>query len=78
MISDCPYRCLTEGSLEDRFLSRDNKLRLINYLLTELQAAQILLARTEEAGGSSLPPETGAFSTSLVHLFIMAFCCGDS
>lgn len=37
----CPYKSLTEGLLQQRFASKDNRLLLLDYLLTELQAAQI-------------------------------------
>lgn len=37
----CPYRSLCEGPLQERFLTVDSNLLLIDYLLTELQAAKI-------------------------------------
>ena len=43
--SDCPYSCLTDGPVEQRLSRKDNKLILLNYLLSELQAARISAAR---------------------------------
>lgn len=42
---DCPYRCLTEGPVEQRLSCKENKLILLNYLLSEMQAARVLAAR---------------------------------
>ena len=39
--SDCPYKCLTDGPVEQRLSPKENKLILLNYLLSELQAARI-------------------------------------
>jgi hypothetical protein len=41
----CSYRNLTEGSIADRFRNPDNKLDLLEYLITELQAAKITAVR---------------------------------
>jgi hypothetical protein len=38
---NCPYSALTDGSIDQRLASKSNKLLLINYLVTELQAARI-------------------------------------
>lgn len=38
----CPYRNLMEGLIHERFLSAESKLDLLEYLVTELQAAKIL------------------------------------
>lgn len=37
----CPYKCLTDGPVEQRLSSKENKLILLDYLLSELQAARI-------------------------------------
>lgn len=37
----CPYRNLTGGLIEERFKSVENKLDLLEFLTTELEAAQI-------------------------------------
>lgn len=39
--TDCPYKCLTDGPVEQRLSTREDKLILLTYLLTELQAARI-------------------------------------
>jgi len=39
--TDCPYKCLTDGPVEQRLSTRENKLILLTYLLTELQAVRI-------------------------------------
>lgn len=40
-ISGCPYQTLSQGSMEDRLNSMDNKLLLLHYLLSKLLAARM-------------------------------------
>ena len=44
LFSGCPYACLTDGPIGKRLFSKENKLILLNYLLSELQAARISAA----------------------------------
>ena len=40
----CPYKTLIEDSIDQRFKSVQNRLLLIDFLVSELQAARILAA----------------------------------
>ena len=44
-----PYRCLTEGPISERFVSFESKLKLVDFLLSELQATHIILADKPQA-----------------------------
>lgn len=55
----CPYKCLTDGPVEQRLSSKENKLMLLNYLLSELQAA-----RVSAAGATQLNNDTIIVSAS--------------
>lgn len=44
----CPYKSLIAGQITERLISSDDKRLLIAYLCTELQAAKILTAKTQE------------------------------
>ena len=57
--SGCPYRCLTDGPVEQRLSTKENKLILLNYLLSELQAARITAA-----GAARLNNDFSNISTS--------------
>ena len=45
----CPYKQLSEGPLDERFKSVDNKLILLDFLLTELQASRIVASEKPHA-----------------------------
>merc|ERR550519_1819455 len=38
----CPYTCLTEGAMSERFASPESRLVLLDYLCTELMGARML------------------------------------
>ena len=57
--SDCPYKCLNDGPVEQRLSSRENKLILLKYLVSELQAARITAA-----GAARLNDGLNSVSTS--------------
>ena len=57
--SGCPYKCLTDGPVEQHLSSKENKLMLLNYLLSELQAA-----RVSAAGATQLNNDTIIVSAS--------------
>lgn len=57
--SDCPYKCITDGPVEQRLSSKENKLILLNYLLSELQSARI-----SASGASQLNNDTISVSTA--------------
>jgi hypothetical protein len=44
----CPYTRLTEGPLNERFYSRDDRLELLNFLVTEVQAVRIIAVNRPE------------------------------
>ena len=45
----CPYRTLLEGPIDERFKTIQNRLLLIDFLVTELQAARILASTKPES-----------------------------
>lgn len=45
---NCPYSCLTQGPIEERFKSRENKLKLVDFLISEYQSAILILANKPE------------------------------
>ncbi|CAF0900298.1 unnamed protein product [Brachionus calyciflorus] len=50
----CPYRSLTSDAIDQRFQSSTNKLKLIEFLISELQASQLIAAnRPQEIQAST-------------------------
>lgn len=44
IISGCVYTQLTEGHVTERLATRKNRILLLDYLLTELEAARMIVA----------------------------------
>lgn len=57
---DCPYSSLTDGPISQRMSSKENRLLLLNFLCTELQAARMIFmnnaqtSKTTPAGSNSM------------------------
>lgn len=41
-VTGCPYKKLTEGNVDDRLKTSDDRCLLLDFLITELLAARIL------------------------------------
>lgn len=44
----CPYSCLNQGPIDERFRTKENRLKLIDFLLSEFQSALLISANKPE------------------------------
>lgn len=55
----CPYACLADGPISQRLSSVDNRLQLLLYLVTELQALRMVaVSKPQLLAGKSTPQQT--------------------
>lgn len=48
MIEGCPHESFTQGHISDRLSTKENRILLLDYLVTELMAARIIQEKTPE------------------------------
>ncbi|XP_022081533.1 protein FAM98A-like [Acanthaster planci] len=56
---NCPYSALTQGEMINRFGNKENRLRLLDFLTSELQAAKIITCRPQKVDAMETDKECG-------------------
>ncbi|XP_033638266.1 protein FAM98A-like [Asterias rubens] len=56
---NCPYSALTQGEMINRFGNQQNRLRVLDFLTSELQAAKIIASRPKKVEAMEVDKECG-------------------
>lgn len=48
LVSGCPYDSLSQGHVSDRLATKEDRLLLLNYLISELMAARMFAQKVPE------------------------------
>lgn len=69
LLLGCPYSALSDGPVTQRLASKKNKLCLLDYLLTELQATRMLAANRPETIAKTAPA-----AESVIYMYMQIYC----